>query len=220
MAKLEPPPEGVIRLLHRLIGDDIDTEPEEVREYWTRPEVQLVLAALTGRYGSEQRMVVTDDAGRVQVVTHSGPGVGEARQILVVTRTATVPVNGTEPLVIGVPTGYYGWVRIDGIHIPAPSGAGSGTHSISVHVDLGYAYHGDYTWAYNVDGRIASGVPIGTSASIPPASQHVVGGMWYPTGPENSLVVTYANNTNVAQSGTRRYVFTCRWLRVVEGVSI
>jgi hypothetical protein len=220
MAKLDPPPEGVIRLLHRLLGDDIGTDPEEVREYWTRPEVQLVLAALTGRYGSEQRMLVSDDAGRLQVTPYPGPGVGEARQILVVTRTATVAPSGVEPLVIGVPTGYYGWVRIDGIHIPAPSGASSGTHGIGVYVDLGYAFHGDYTWAYNVDARIASGVPIGASTSIPPASQHIVGGMWYPTGPEDSLIIAYQNDTNVAQTGTRRYILTCRWLQVVEGVWI
>jgi hypothetical protein len=220
MARLDPPPEGVIRLLHRLIGDDLSTDPEEVREYWTRPEVLLVLAALTGRYGSEQRLLVSDDAGRLQVVPHPGPGTGEARQIKLVTNTVSIGAGQQEQVTIGVPAGYYGWVRIDSVYAAAPSGATSGTQVVDVYTGTGYGYYAHYEWAHNAEVRIASGVPVGASASSPPAAQHTAGCMWYPTAADSTLVIAYKNSTDAAQANPRRYIVTCRWIRDVAGVSI
>jgi len=220
MAKLEPPPEGVIRLLHRLLGDDIGTDPEEVREYWTRPEVQLVLAALTGRYGSEQRLLVSDDAGRLQVVPYPGPGAGEAQQIKLTTNTTSIGAGQQEQVTIGAPAGYYGWVRIDSVYTVAPSGATTGTQIVEVYTGTGYGYYAHYEWPYNAEVRIASGVPVGASTASPPVAQHIAGCMWYPTSVGSSLVIAYKNSTNVAQANPRKYIVTCRWLKAVEGVSI
>ena len=220
MARVDPPPEGVIRLLHRLLGDDLGTDPEEVREYWTRPEVQLVLAALTGRYGSEQRMLVSDAAGRLQVVPQPGPGVGEAQQIKLISNTSSIAAGGQEQVTIGVPAGYYGWVRIESVYVAAPSGATTGTQVVEVYTDTGYGYYAHYEWAYNAEVRIVSGVPVGVSSANPPAAQHIAGCMWYPTSSDGALVIAYKNSTDVAQTNPRKYIVTCRWIKAVEGVRI
>jgi len=219
MARLEPPPEGVIRLLHRLLGDDLSTEPEEVREYWCRPEVQLVLAALTGRYGSEQRMLVSDDAGRLEVVPTAGPGVGEQVQIKVATLSGNVPDSTSEIVEVTPPAGCYGWIRLDCVYVPAPSGATSGTHRIFVMLPGVAEYLARHEWTYNVNVRISSGIPVGSSASYPSASQYMAGCAWYPSTSEYPAQVMYTNLTGVTQTNSRLYVITCRWVKAVEGVS-
>jgi hypothetical protein len=211
-------PDGVgvdrwIEILHRLLGDDLDTDPEEIRQYWTRPEVQLVIAALTGRCGGEQRMLAADDAGRLQVVPAAGPGVGELIELKVTTLSAALPNNASEIVELTPPAGYYGWVRLDCVYAPAPSGATSGTHRVFVLLPGVSEYLARYEWAYNSGARISSGVPVGSSASYPAAAQHIAGCAWYPSTSTYPAQVQYTNLTGVSQTGTRLYVATCRWIR-------
>jgi len=202
-----------IEILHRMLGDDLDTDPEEIRQYWSKPEVQLAIAALTGRCGNEQRMLVADDAGRLQVVPYPGPGVGV--QITVKVSTISTPLNNgaTETIEVTPPSGCDGWVRLECVYAPAPSGATGGTHQIEVVLAGVTRYLAHHEWAYNADVRISSGVPVGSGTSYPSASQYIVGGMWYPSTTAYPLWVVYANNTGVSQTGTRIYVVTCRWIR-------
>jgi len=202
-----------IEILHRLMGDDLDTDPEEIRQYWTRPEVQLSIAALTGRHGNEQRMLTADDAGRLEVVPAAGPGVGEQLELKVVTLSGSMASGTSEIVEITPPSGYYGWIRLDCVYAPAPSGATSGTHRISVLLPGVSEYLVRHEWAYSTDARISSGVPVGSSTSYPPATQYMVGCAWYPSTSVHPAQVQYANLTGVTQAGSRLYVVTCRWIR-------
>jgi len=202
-----------IEILHRLMGDDLDTDPEEVRQYWTRPEVQLAIAALTGRCGNEQRMLTADDAGRLEVVPAAGPGVGEQLEVKVVTLSGSIASGTSEIVEITPPSGYYGWIRLDCVYAPAVSGATSGTHQISVLLSGVSEYLARHEWAYNAAVRISSGVPVGSSASYPSATQYTAGCAWYPSTGEHPAQVQYTNLTGAAQAGSRLYVVTCRWIR-------
>jgi hypothetical protein len=205
-----------IEILHRLLGDDLDTDPEEIRQYWTRPEVQLAIAALTARFGGEQRMLTADGAGRLQVVPAAGAGIGEQMEVKVTTLSSGLPNNASEIIELTPPAGYYGWVRLDCIYAPAPSGATSGTHRVYVWLDGVSAYLARHEWSYGSDARIALGVPVNVSASYPVATQYISGCSWYPSTSMYPTRIQYVNYSGVTQTATRVYVVTCRWIRSAD----
>lgn len=141
-------------------------------------------------------------------------GITGSPEVLVLSnnnKTASLAAGANESFYIKTSAGHLGRLEHLGIYIPAPSGAGSGTHNVLVAL-------GDtvtplqvlsVTAAFGAAIQIVNGVVVGTATILPTTDQHALAELLkgHTLGETDleGIFVRYTNSTDVAQTGTRQY---------------
>lgn len=155
--------------------------------------------------------------------TTNGVAVTAGNETLVKTTSDTnaevAATNGTETITFAASAGKLARLVDLNIYVPAPSGAGSGTHDISI--SLGVS-GGSYDKLLTVSAAFGGSITIARGRVVTPApandainTNNILMLKDIVFSPTTTLQIVYRNLTNVAQSGQRRYRATKMEWKVV-----
>ena len=131
--------------------------------------------------------------------------------------TSTVLAGTSDWAIIAPATGCLGFLKQMTFDVAAPTGAGSGTHSLTVCTNImGYNQVIDIVEAYNHSITLCGLSTMSTTAATFPSDKIALTQSLkdLPFSSTDWLLMSYSNNTNVSQTNTRYYIVD--YLEVAE----